>query len=348
MRHDSTSLTLLALALLTLLSAPSWAQPAQIYGRFHLSTDYLNGHSTDEGFTLSSNSSRLGFRGDSQVSDAIKVIWQVEALIRAENNSPISTDRNTYVGMTGNWGLFRAGRFDSPLKELHSRINLFGDQIGDARNILRADAADGDSSTNDTHWWDERLANSLAYRTPTWKHLSANLQYSTNQSSGAASSSEEASWGASVHWQYKGLWIAFAHEDSTKVIGAALTQRSANRLASSVDVGNLRLTALYQQASDPDIDAWGIGARFQTGERFAVKTHFYRLDAKGRQFDAEQFAVGIDFQFARELMFYLNYAQLLNGESINRNPWTQARSDALTTGNGDNPDAVSAGMVYRF
>ena len=64
--------------------------------------------------------------------------------------------------------------------------------------------------------------------------------------------------------------------------------------------------------------------------------------------DAELFAVGVDYTLAKPLMLYLSYGQMTNGDNINRDPWTQGRGDALTTGNGDDPDAISAGAVYRF
>jgi hypothetical protein len=47
-------------------------------------------------------------------------------------------------------------------------------------------------------------------------------------------------------------------------------------------------------------------------------------------------------------MFYLNYGQVINGDDSARTPWKEGRSDSLVTGDGDAPEAVSVGMVYRF
>lgn len=342
------------LSALTPLSAA--AAEAEIYGLFHLSADYLNADegdplnaaSGDEGATVSSNSSRLGFRGNTAISDALTAIWQVEVEVYADNGSALATDRNTFAGLRGNWGQLRAGRFDTPFKLLHSRTSLFSDQVGDGRNILRADIADGDTTTTDTNWWNERLRNSIAYQTPAWNNLVANLHYSSNQDANAATSSAQASWSASLEWSRDDLWLALAHEDSAKEIGGVLTERQASRLALSWTLGKTRLIGLYQQADNPDIDGWGAGIRQNLTDKLAVKTHYYRLDASGEDQDAELFAVGMDYTVAKALVFYGTYGQISNGDNINRDPWSQGRNDDLVTGNGDTPDAVSAGMIYRF
>lgn len=338
---------LLPLMLTTLCPLSGMAADAQIYGRLHLSADYLNAESGDEGGNLSSNSSRIGFKGTTTISDSLTALWQIEAGIEADDSKTISTDRNTFAGLRGGWGEVRAGRFDTPLKLLHSRTSLFSDQVGDGRNILRADVADNDPSTTDTNWWNERLRNSIAYTSPSWQNLIANVQYSTNQDSGTATSSDQASWSGSLEWSYKDLWLAVAHEDSTKGV-LPTDERKAMRAALSWQLGATRLIGIYQQASNPRTDAWGAGLHHAVTDKLALKTHFYQLDAAGTTGDAELFAVGVDYTVAKALMFYLSYGQMDNGDNINRDPWTQGRGDALTTGNGENPDAVSAGAVYRF
>ncbi|MFN3713274.1 MAG: porin [Alcanivoracaceae bacterium] len=335
----------LRFALLLLGSTPLTllAQNAELYGRFHVSMDHLQADSQGEGTTLSSNSSRLGVRGKQSVTDALAAIWQVEVGIRAENDSAISTDRDTFVGLIGNWGQLRAGRFDTPMKRMHSRVNLFGDQVGDARNLLRAD----DAATG-TSWWDERLRNSIAYRSPAQAGATASLHYSTNQDSGAATSSDQASWSASLEWQGKNLWLGVAHEDSGKTVGGNFIERRATRASANLELGGLRLVGLWQHARHPDITAWGAGLRYAASERIAVKSHYYQIEARNSTGDAELFAVGLDYTLAKPLMFYLNYGQVINGDSSARTPWKEGRSDSLVTGDGDAPEAVSIGMVYRF
>jgi predicted porin len=325
------------------LPSMALAQNAEIYGRFHVSLDNLQADSGGSGTTLSSNSSRVGLRGREKVAESLTVIWQVEMGIRAENDSALSTDRDTFVGLTGDWGQLRAGRFDTPMKLMHSRVNLFGDQLGDARNLLRAD-----DITGGANWWDERLRNSIAYRSPVWAGVTANLHYSTNQDSGTASSTDQASWSASLEWKSQYLWLGVAHEDSAKTVGSDFVERRATRVSANLESGDWRLVGLWQQARHPDTRAWGAGLRHAASSTLAVKAHYYQLDAEGAGADAELFAVGLDYTLAKPLMFYLNYGQVVNGDGSARTPWKEARSDSLATGDGDTPEGVSAGMVYRF
>jgi predicted porin len=325
------------------------AAETQIYGRVHVSADYLNAVSGDEGANLSSNSSRIGFRGNTEISDALTALWQVEIGIDVDNGSALATDRNTFGGLSGKWGQFRAGRFDTPYKLLHNRTSLFADQVGDGRNILRTDVAYNDTGgAADPNWWNERLRNSVAYTSPAWHNLIGNVQYSTNQDSGTATESAQGSWSGSLEWSHKGLWLAVGYEDSTKTVFGTVAERQATRVAMSWQLGDTRLIGIYQQASHPRVDAWGAGISQAVTDKLAVKAHVYQLDAAGSIEDADLFAVGLDYTVAKPLMLYLSYGQVENGDNINRDPWSQGRSDSLTAGNGETPEAVSAGALYRF
>ena len=337
--------------LAALLPLPALAADAVIYGRMHLSADYLDARSADEGATISSNSSRLGFRGDHALSGDLSAIWQVEIEVSADEGSALSADRNTFGGLRGHWGELRAGRFDTPFKLLHNRTSLFADQVGDGRNILRADVAYNDPASADPNWWNERLRNSLAWTSPTWQHLTLKAHYSSNQSTSTATASEQASWSGSLEWEQDGLWLALAHEDSAKVVATApgLSKRRASRAAMAWQLGDTRVTGLYQLADSPRVAAWGAGASQRLTPSLTLKAHYYALDARGADEDAELMALGFDYTVAKPLMLYLNYARLWNGDLINRDPWSQGRSDSdLDTLNGESPQAVSAGMIYRF
>jgi predicted porin len=45
--------------------------------------------------------------------------------------------RDTFVGLKGDFGQVRAGRFDSPFKVARGPVNFFGDMVGDIRNVTR-------------------------------------------------------------------------------------------------------------------------------------------------------------------------------------------------------------------
>ncbi len=45
--------------------------------------------------------------------------------------------RDTFVGLKGDFGQARVGRFDSPFKAARGPVNFFGDMVGDIRNVTR-------------------------------------------------------------------------------------------------------------------------------------------------------------------------------------------------------------------
>lgn len=54
----------------------------------------------------------------------------------ASNGGALGSQRNTFIGATGTWGTVIAGRHDSPFKVMGRDYDLFGDTIGDSRNII--------------------------------------------------------------------------------------------------------------------------------------------------------------------------------------------------------------------
>ena len=50
---------------------------AEIYGKIHLSADYMDTGAT-EGHALSSNASRLGLKGKEQITDSVKAFFKIE------------------------------------------------------------------------------------------------------------------------------------------------------------------------------------------------------------------------------------------------------------------------------
>jgi predicted porin len=340
----NTQLKALPLLVASAIAAPAFANsPVQIYGQANFSADFLDGDSSGEGLNFSSNNSRLGFKGEHKFEDGLTAFFQVEATIQLDNGAAIQSDRDTFVGFKGDWGQLRGGRFDTPLKALRNRTDLFGNQVGDARNILRADGT-VDGTTN---WWDERLRNSIAYRSPVFAGgFTANLQYSSNQSNGTNNTSDNASYSASLEWQKDKLWIAVAHEDSVKTVG---DERAATRFAISYEVGDILLNALYQQAEDPDNNAYGVGARYKLNDKVFLKGQYYILDTDANEEGASLAAVGVDYRYARNLLFYVNYASVSNEDLANRSPYRQGRTDGnLDPAAGETATGFSVGTSFRF
>ena len=136
----------LLLMSLSAISAP------KVYGKLNiaLNNDGSDGVNEKE-IDLISNSSRLGFKGQLEMQDGLVGLYQIEYQIdpvdghardevRGENGEIEVTDstftqRNSYVGLKGNFGTFKLGKHDTPLKKASLKVDLFNDLKGDIKNI---------------------------------------------------------------------------------------------------------------------------------------------------------------------------------------------------------------------
>jgi predicted porin len=135
--------TLCALAVGATLLTPALAMAAdvKIYGRAHVSLDYLDDGADYNEVGLSSNSSRLGFKAEQELENGMTVFGQIEQEINfasgSANDEVEFATRDTFVGLKGDFGQARIGRFDSPFKAARGPVNFFGDMVGDVRNVTR-------------------------------------------------------------------------------------------------------------------------------------------------------------------------------------------------------------------
>ncbi len=363
-----------ALALAVSLAAGTGsilAEPAAtLYGVINVSVDHLD-TGDDSAFNVSSNSSLIGVRGRYQAHPAIAVTWQAETTIPFDGQGGDLVDRDTFIGLTGDWGLLRAGKFDTPLKTLRNRVDLFGNQVGDIRNISRnrvsgtvgqnltvsPGANPGDpattvsSSISRNIGFDERFRNSIHYRTPDFGGITGDVQYATSQADSGNATSDNDAWSASLTYRTEKLYLAIAHEQQNFAAvsgGFDDFERKATRIAAAWDIGDLRITGFYQEATDPDDKAYGLGLRYRLTQSVALKGQFYRLDADADNSGSDLFAVGVDYQLDRNLQFYLNYARVDNDNGARLSPYAQGRSANPSVAQGDDPGAVSLGAIYRF
>jgi predicted porin len=342
----------------TLKTAGNW----EFYGRAHLSVDKLDDGNKYDRMNLSSNSSRVGFRGNKQFGD-LKGIWQVESEVlfnKTSDTEPAKSSdkqdavnrlatRDTFAGIEGSFGQFKVGKFDTPMKVARGAADLFGDQLGDMRNITRTGAK-----------FDERPNNIIQYQTPVMSGLRVALAYSPHEAATAVTSSagvetKNAMTSMSVTYNLGDLSAAVAHEAYEQ--NAKDGDRDATRLALSYKVmKDLKLVGFYQDAKymkaandDQGSKVTGFGAEYQIIPNHTVlRAHVMDRAANKANLDSKLTAIGIDRIINKELRFYANYAVVSNQSSAAVNPWTEGRSTNVAGSSGKDAKGFSVGMRYDF
>ena len=316
-----------------------------VYGQAHLAISHLDDGADYSALNFSSNASRLGFRAGHDLSPDLRGLIQIEGQVNFDNEGAERfTSRDSFAGLEGNWGLIRAGRFDTPHKVVRGRVDLFGNQIGDTRNLVRGNyTLDGETLQG----FDERFRTGVAYRSPQLHGFHVDLHYSfdTESDGNAADSNDDDAWSASLSYQAGPAFAAVSHE---RWNAEAAGDRDMTRLAGYYDIGDLRVTGFAQTASDPDDDAYGVGTRFVLTPRVHLKAQYYWLDADADDLDADLLAAGVNYLYADNLTFYLNYAQMDNDDLQDRQPWNEASTLSRTGATGETARSTAVGMIYNF
>lgn len=128
--------SILAIAVGAALAAAGAAQAeVAISGLAHMSVDSID-DGNESSIYVSSNSSKLTFKGSEELSEGLKGNWMFDTAIVMDGSGTSVFDRETYVGLSGGFGSFNIGKQDTPMKKLGRKIDFFGDQIGDSRSLI--------------------------------------------------------------------------------------------------------------------------------------------------------------------------------------------------------------------
>lgn len=322
-----------------------------VYGRVHVSTDFLDDGADYSEVNISSNSSRLGFKGNHQINPDLKAFFQIEQEINFTNsNGDNFSTRDTFVGLSGNFGAVQLGRFDSPFKVARGPANLFGDQVGDMRNLTRAGQAR----------FDERYDNTFQYTTPNFSGFNAKLAYSVHEDSVAASDHKTDSVSLSLNYAGGPFEASLAYEQVSEE--ATRGERDGIRLAAAYKLTSAaKLVGFYQTldytglAGTSDAvqeqntsDVYGLGAELKVTANTAIKAMWMARAVDADDRDSDMLAVGVEHKLDKAVRVYANYALVNNDDNIALTPWGQARTATPPGTNGETASALSVGLRYDF
>lgn len=344
---------LLALAIAGVFAAPLAAQAeVSIYGVAHVSVDSLDDDNNTDGLFVSSNSSRIGFKGSEDIGGGLKGIWQIESLVNLDESGGQLATRNSFLGVAGGFGAVLFGRHDTPMKLVSRKVDLFGDTIGDSRNITGA-------SDVSVVGFDARPNNVVAYASPNMNGLQALVAYVTEDGVDDASAMS-----ANVTYGNGPLWVGAAYESHGEGISLVRPgipvvstgeEESAWRLAASYEMGAFKVTGMYDSYTDVagvsglDTTAWGLGAAFSMGNN-VVKAQWYTIDAYDGtdETGSDMWAIGLDHNFSKTTTGYLAYAQTSNDDAAARGMSGGGHGDSVGSALGGDATGFSLGMIHKF
>lgn len=350
---------LIALAVAGALTIPVSASAVQIagekleiYGKVHVSVDYADNDIdtvSNDGMSVSSNSSRIGFKGKMPTDSGFDIIWQAETEVRFDDSSAADlASRNSFIGIAGNGHSFRAGIHDTPFKTVGSKWGIFGDSVGERRAILGA----GYSSGNQLN---ERAKNMVMYQ---YKNKVAKFQalYAVEpegKSSGVNNNDETV---LSLGLWYKiGDWkLSAAWEDWEQ--HSKMDDGSAYRLAATWKIGDHQLGAIYEDIDSDTVgnqfnrSVYGVNWKWKFASRTDLRVQYLEADDADGSPDtgASKYGVGLYHKLSKQAKAYIAYGETDNDSNAKFQAVDGGHGNEVKTQNGGNPSAFSVGIEYKF
>lgn len=217
--------SLIALAVASAFVAPAAMAEVNVYGKVDMAFGSTNNGaiSTNQ---ISSQVTKLGFKGSEDLGDGLNVIWQIEQQIDIDNAASGQSShntfatRNSFAGLkSSSMGTVLMGRHDTPYKLATRGLDPFGDQLADNRSLMGgAGGANGPTATN--HYsntsaaaFDGRQGNVLAYITPDMNGFTGAVAYVAGAETATASTDTKGSaWSLMGTYKADALYGALAYE----------------------------------------------------------------------------------------------------------------------------------------
>ncbi|MDM9651646.1 porin [Pseudomonas wenzhouensis] len=361
---------LIAVAVGAALAVPAVAMAdVTVYGRAHVSVDYLDDGAKYSETNLSSNSSRLGFKGDHAINPDLKAFFQIEQQINfttgASSGGTDFATRDTFVGLSSNFGAIQVGRFDSPFKVARGPFNLFGDQVGDMNNLARVTAGR----------LDERYDNTIQYTTPDFNGFNVKVAYSMykgqslNITDTPANNEDSDAFSTSLNYIGGPLEASLAYEkvEEDTLRGKADSVRAAvaYKLTDAFKLVGFYQTTDFEGVSGTTraqrdagtFDVYGIGGELAIAKNTALKATYMTNDSDADNSDADMWVVGIEHKLDKAVRVYANYAVVDNDSNVAYSPWMQSRTatpsnqsivNGVNEAAGEKAAGFTVGLRYDF
>ncbi|OGT91546.1 MAG: hypothetical protein A2286_04785 [Gammaproteobacteria bacterium RIFOXYA12_FULL_61_12] len=338
---------LLSLAVAAAFAAPMAVQASEmsVYGVANVALTNINPDAGNNAgadyWDLVSGASRLGVKGSEDLGNGLKAIYKMEFQVRMtdangnnnirDNDAGTLSQRNTYVGLAGDWGTFLMGRHDTPLKISTGALDLFGDTIADYNQggALAAQPVDGlesGSGMAGLGFIDARADNAVAYVSPNMNGftLAGAIVPAGNSTvfgvdSNAADGLDEA---VSLAAMYSNgpFYASLAYETYTTAAINLATVGSLDivRAGLGYTANNFHVGFVYENedasAANVDVDVWQLNASYAFGNN-VIKAAYGERDAgtgwaASFRDDADQFSVGIDHNFSKKTKAYAVYTDV--------------------------------------
>ena len=328
------------------VAAPAAFAEATVYGKIH--TDVRMNDSSvpnSDNYTVNSNASRLGFKGSEDLGNGLKAIYQIEMQFNSDGGTAqvgtagFSAQRNTFVGLSGDWGTAVVGKHDTPAKiAFYATGNeVLGDSILDLNGGVAG------------VFTEVRANNAIAYVSPSFSGFSVAAAVVPGEETVAANGANAADGIAdnySVGLMYSGFGLkaGIGYENLHEQVPAPgwgngddqeMIQAGASYTFNNFSVGaQYESDDNYQANTGFDYEAWALTAKAKFGNN-AVSAIYTTSETKNNlgatTSDTDGWGLAAEHNFSKRTKVYVAYAT--------------EEDDKVVDGTAH---AISIGMIHDF
>jgi len=304
--------TIVAAAIAAVVSAPAMAD-LTVYGKAHLAA--TSSDSTTDNDAIDSRASRIGFKSTEDLGNGMKAFAQFEYETQVMDGKGDFAARDSFVGVSGDFGKIAAGRMASPMKGV-----LYG--VG---NVQLADANQGNDfaqafaskASVSTITGDKlgRTSNAIAYSN-SFNGVDLTIAcVGDDTAPGSVSANSTSGTGFCEHT---------SASIATSVAGAKLAAgtidmeggASANIFGVKYSAGDLTASVVYEDVDGTgaiaDNDVTGLSLSYTMGNN-VLSASMSTKDFAGATKDTDRMNLGFEHKMSKKTSVYVSYAEVDTG-----------------------------------
>ncbi len=363
-----------------------------IYGRVAATYNVLNTDTSVVGqdktlYQVSSDQSWIGFKGNENLGGGLAAVYQLEVGfdVSGGNSNMTKTGslagtntfiyRNTFVGMKSNdFGTVLLGKIDTPYKTSTARLDVFGNEPADYRNII--------GNVAGISVFAQRPGNVIVYMTPNMMGFAGAVAYVAGNPAGNGTASNANAWSVAGMYSNGPIYATLAYEKQNNVTGytyftggtpATIALGTMNNHAWKAgvgyDFGPGKVGFIYENATLDTTSSLGNNSRtaYYLDGAYNVTGNIVLKAAWGHagslsnvsNSGANSYAVGADYVFSKRTKLIAQYQKISNDSAGTYGVNFGGGSSYYAVGNGgyaggttgaagNDPSIIAVGIVHTF
>lgn len=340
---------LIAAALAGAFIAPVAMAEVQIYGTLDVSVESVSANGAVNSANdiksrtrVTSNTSKIGFKGSEDLGSGLKAIWQVEQGVQMDGSGTDTfATRNSFVGLQGDFGKVLAGRHDSAYKALAAKVNPVPDGVADVCGSANPLFCRGSS----------RMVNSVHYFSPEYSGFSAGVSYGTDEARVADQNKDI--YSLAVQYKANGLHATVGYEKRNDAVAKGY-DTDFWQVGATYTFGDTTVGAGFERqkdqvvgGSDKTQNSWTVGATHKIGAIGLGLAYAKLNESNSNAKDgADQWTLGANYALSKATSTYAYFTRINNDDAATRNFGLNPIVGGV--GAGSSPTAFGVGLRHSF